>query len=241
MPAIIKQQPGTLPGPPKICRVGPQHDTQAEQCRQNSSTLLPIRCLPATLGTPVPSLGTCHFRVETPVQIGFVLPRPLACSIRHNSFPTQYLPFPTLRRELALFDKPPRHRGQSGYLCRPAPIPVHLPGDPVFVWRDCSLRRRPSSPASQRLLRPMGANWLCLYNRPHSALPALALCRPYRNWLCLAQDRKKNSTSRRDAGVRQSTVVFCSTPLRLRRVDSVPDGDTVPVTTKPAAAVVSYS
>jgi hypothetical protein len=35
--------------------------------------------------------------------IGFVLSRPVACTIHHNSFPARHLPFISLRCELALF------------------------------------------------------------------------------------------------------------------------------------------
>jgi hypothetical protein len=47
--------------------------------------------------------GNADLPIGIVVRIGFVLPRPIGCTIHHNSFPAKHLPFFLPRRELALF------------------------------------------------------------------------------------------------------------------------------------------
>jgi hypothetical protein len=84
-------------------------------------------------------------RVE-PGQIGFVSPRSPAGQIRHNSFPTLYLSFTSLLRELGLF----RTIGPPNWLC--------------FAQSPrAGSRRQAAGQASGRgaVSNPQSTNWLC--------------------------------------------------------------------------------
>jgi hypothetical protein len=77
--------------------------------------------------------GNADLPIGIAVRIGFVLPRPIGCSINHNPFPAKHLPFFLPRRELALFVQHPT-------ACAPAP-PGTLGLFGAFAL--CSSRRRP--------------------------------------------------------------------------------------------------
>jgi hypothetical protein len=67
------------------------------------------------------SAGSSAGRVP-PGGIGFVLPRPVDCTINHDSFAAKPLPIPTAWRELALFPE----AGHRGDVARSAALPDWL-------------------------------------------------------------------------------------------------------------------
>ena len=79
-------------------------------------------------------------------QIGFVLPKPIAGTMYHNSFPARHLPLPQVRRKLALFGACMPRRARPATRAR-----LGLFG--AFAPRPPSLWPRPA--------RRSRANWLC--------------------------------------------------------------------------------
>jgi hypothetical protein len=118
--------------------------------------------------TPRPASREIGFVSQDSLRpIGFVLPRSTACTMHHNSFPAQHLPFTLLRCELGLFG-----------IIAPRPMPFRTR---IGRRQGASRRRAVLNPQSEIRNREIG---FVLHN-PQSAIrdPQSG------DWLCFVEAR----------------------------------------------------
>ena len=164
--------------------------------------------------------SSCSLPIAVRVGIGFVLPTPSACQIRHNSSSTQYLPSVLLREELALFrtfwpgvtgrgdlaDSCPRVPACENWLrfarllrssavlpVRPA---VAFPGRGGANWVCLTQWARAATPPARVHLHPCGQiGFVCTSGPSDDPAGDLARPRPLlslrADWLCLARIRSE--------------------------------------------------
>ena len=87
---------------PRLCPAGPAPPGAAGKLALFGATRLSV----SSAGD-----SAAYTRSGPRRQIGFVLPKSVACMIYHNSFFAKYLPLPSLGRKLALFRTIARRRG----------------------------------------------------------------------------------------------------------------------------------
>ncbi len=127
----------------------------------------------------------CTIRPPVP-EIGFVLPKPVPCTIYHNSSSARHLPLPSLWRELGLFGAiariprpsgpvPRDFAGELGSFCTFSPRPACLELASFCI----SCPRGPILPVDHRqdadATKPAEANWVRLAHfvpRPRCPQPA---------------------------------------------------------------------